>query len=528
MKNETALPDIVVGSGPVGIAAADLLLRQGHSVILVDGGVDLEPERRQKIAVMAEREPHDWTRDEIEFLLGGSSASSKGVQKKLLYGSDFPYREVSGSPQISEQGLGMFSPSFAQGGFSHVWGAAALRYVAADIHDWPARARELEPHYRDVLQVMPVTGASDGLSETFGDGVRPAPPFDSQFKAMTDRWSRKSSELVHRGWSWGAARLAFDSPACRMCGYCLFGCPYRLIFSTESWRTQLQKNPRLSYRPGHLVINIREAVNRAILDVSVGGSMTQLEGRRVFLAAGPIVSSALVSRLLQSMPDRAEAKEFHFATSEYFIAPLLSWRNHHLEQPRISLAQVFAELANPETSRYLVHTQIYGYSELYKMALKKMLRRLGAMAPYLQSLVLGRMMVVQGYLHSHDSSKIYVRVNSDGAIKMTAEVNPHAKHVIKKVSRHLAFLARAGGATFIRWQVQIGRPGEGRHVGASFPMHDHPAKNQSDLLGRAVGLKRVHMVDSSVLPSLPATTFTLSAMANARRIISDAQQTLSN
>jgi choline dehydrogenase-like flavoprotein len=49
-------------------------------------------------------------------------------------------------------------------------------------------------------------------------------------------------------------------------------------------------------------------------------------------------------------------------------------------------------------------------------------------------------------------------------------------------------------------------------------MSSHPTGFASDTLGRPAGLTRVHAVDSSVLPSIPATTITFSVMANAHRI----------
>ena len=45
-----------------------------------------------------------------------------------------------------------------------------------------------------------------------------------------------------------------------------------------------------------------------------------------------------------------------------------------------------------------------------------------------------------------------------------------------------------------------------------------PRGFQTDLLGRLPGWQRVHAVDATVFPSIPATTITLSAMANAHRI----------
>jgi choline dehydrogenase-like flavoprotein len=41
------------------------------------------------------------------------------------------------------------------------------------------------------------------------------------------------------------------------------------------------------------------------------------------------------------------------------------------------------------------------------------------------------------------------------------------------------------------------------------------------VLGRPVGFERVSAVDAAVLPSIPATTITLTVMANAHRIASE-------
>ena len=43
----------------------------------------------------------------------------------------------------------------------------------------------------------------------------------------------------------------------------------------------------------------------------------------------------------------------------------------------------------------------------------------------------------------------------------------------------------------------------------------------TDLLGRPNNLKRIHCIDASILPSIPATTITLTIMANAYRIGSE-------
>jgi choline dehydrogenase-like flavoprotein len=61
-------------------------------------------------------------------------------------------------------------------------------------------------------------------------------------------------------------------------------------------------------------------------------------------------------------------------------------------------------------------------------------------------------------------------------------------------------------------------PGQGFHFGGSFPMQRRPGPFASDCLGRPHGFTRVHAVDATVLPTVPATTITLTVMANAHRI----------
>ena len=42
--------------------------------------------------------------------------------------------------------------------------------------------------------------------------------------------------------------------------------------------------------------------------------------------------------------------------------------------------------------------------------------------------------------------------------------------------------------------------------------------NNSDHLGRPFGKKRIHIIDSSILPEIPVNTISYTVMANAYRI----------
>jgi len=90
--------------------------------------------------------------------------------------------------------------------------------------------------------------------------------------------------------------------------------------------------------------------------------------------------------------------------------------------------------------------------------------------------------------------------------------------ILKKLLKKLGKMRGMTGMVPLSPMMKRGEPGRGFHTGGSFPMAANPQGFEADTLGRPVGLQRVHVVDSSVLPSIPATTITYTVMANAHRI----------
>jgi hypothetical protein len=129
-----------------------------------------------------------------------------------------------------------------------------------------------------------------------------------------------------------------------------------------------------------------------------------------------------------------------------------------------------------------------------------------------------RLSVAQGYLHSDASDRAELRLGPQGGLIAERLANPAAPAA---VARALARLDRAAGRAGLRRLPGggVSRFGAGNHCGASLAHARTPRGACSDLLGRVGGARHVHFVDASVLPSIPATTVTMTAMANARRIV---------
>jgi len=143
--------------------------------------------------------------------------------------------------------------------------------------------------------------------------------------------------------------------------------------------------------------------------------------------------------------------------------------------------------------------------------------------PMIQRSALGRLLLIQGYLHSDLSARIRIVLNrgTGGAsprLDLTGEPNPQTGPALSALRRRLWAERGALKAVPIAQMLRVGLPGRGFHTGGTFPMQANPDPFEVDVLGRPNGFTRVHVVDASVFPSLPATTITLSVMANAHRI----------
>lgn len=526
----------VIGSGPTGIAAAQVLVKSGLPVTLIDGGIDLDPDRRALVDRLKHQNWQDWNPSEIEKLKENFLSDRQGVQLKLLYGSDFPYREVDTLLPRRSARLGHIAPTLARGGFSTVWGAAVLPYSAKDIEDWPLSVNDLAPWYRSVVSMLGVSARRDDLEELFplyGGGFHTLQLSRQATEVLRDLEQHRSA-LRERNLHFGSARLALranhsdgtqasgsaKSPGCVSCGLCLYGCPYELIYCTTQTLQELKAQPSFKYLSNVVVRRIEEKSGNVNLIARSRTDRTDitLSGSAVFLAAGVLSSTQILLRSLG-----AYNRELKLKACEYFLLPFLRYRQtSNVVQERLyTLAQLFLECTDPEISPNTVHMQLYTFSDLYQRAFNRTFRLAGPLKRVIESSFLGRLLVVQGYLHSNQSSTIRVsleRKGDDDVLAVEGDVNEEASKAIRSLAASLFKLRKFTRMIPMRPLLQIGLPGEGRHVGGSFPMSLHPGDFQSDLLGRPTGFRRVHVVDSSVFPSVPAPTITMTAMANAQRI----------
>ncbi len=513
----------VIGSGPAGVSCAKALIERGAETLMLDAGIELEPHRAELVRKLGSLKVSQWAPEEIAALKEGMRASSKRVPQKLAFGSDYPYREAEEHVPWEGRDAGA-RPTLAFGGFSAVWGAAVLPYCDEDMEDWPIKSAHLAPHYRAVLEFSGFAGRRDDLEELFPlhcenpEALR----LSRQAEILLKRLARHGAALRESGWRFGQARLAVRAvdtpkgPGCLYCAMCLYGCAYGCVYNSADTVREMRSDSRFKYQRDVIVTRLRENAQTVVIEGYHRQTRQPLsfEASRVYLAAGVIPTTQILLRSQNAYDRPVRARD-----SQYFLFPLLMARRVRdaRDEPAYTLSQLFIELNNRRVSRRAVHVQIYAYNDVIAQTVR---RRLGPLKIFARPIE-ERILIAQGYLHSDESPEIEMTLKRDGlkdVLLLETKPNPETRRVVARVLSEFMRNAPRLGAAPLTPMLELTRAGQGFHSGGSFPMRARPKAFESDCLGRPHGWSRVHAVDATILPTVPATTITLPVMANARRI----------
>ncbi len=457
---------MIVGSGPAGVACAVALARSGARPIVLDGGVRLEPARSRTVSVLAASEPAGWEESLLAGLRESFPVDVDRLPLKPSFGSLFPYDEAG----VRAHGVAAV-PSLAVGGFSTVWGAAVLPYGEREHDGWPFGADALAEHYRAVLDVVPLAAEEDALAEEFP--LYSASPerlrATRQVEALLGDLRDAAPQLQRAGVRAGRARLAVDVGACRYTGLCMLGCPYGAIWEAARTLSALVASGRVEHRPGTVVERFEER-DGAVLLRTAGG---ELVADRLFVAAGSLATPRLVLASLGLY-----GVELPLQDSCYFTVPLLRRRRFGPVGPATAwntLAQAFLELDDPDVSAHRVHLQVYAFNELMLRAAAARSHLPGGVAGRLLQPVLGRLLYLQGYLHSGESAGAVIRlVRESGREQLVADGEGNDPARPRAVLAKLRSLRPELGFVPIGRMLRVWPVGKGFHHGGSLPMRERP------------------------------------------------------
>ncbi len=513
------MENIVIGSGPAGVAVSKALIEQGCEVTMVDAGYQIEEEASALRQRLAKVSPQEWREEDRQAMLTPEGEGDSGLMRP--FGSSFMSERPNSifEDDKAPQWFGL-RPSFVKGGLSNGWGASILPYRDTDIQDWPIGESELAPHYAAVSKFVPQSAADDGLTTLFSElntdeHLRPS----SQAAEILKRLGASKEQLTASGVCFGQSRQALSS-ACRYCAMCLHGCPYDVVFNAAQVVEDLIAHPNFTYCGGELTESFQEESERVQVNLRnlKTDEKSAVTGQRLFVAVGVLPTAKLVLESLGKYDHPVVMKD----SQHFFLPSVHKWSNavNPSTEERHALAQIFLECTDTDVSARTVHSQVYTYNDAY---VQDMRQRFGSFAKVLDPFIAflsQRLIVAQTFLHSDDSASVEIRLSSGEKKSLTFKSLPNTStsSAITRSRTRMAMVLRKAGLVPLMPLSRAGEIGSSFHCGGTFPMREAPTGLETDLLGRVNGLTRTHIVDASIFPSIPATTITLSVMANAHRI----------
>ena len=508
----------IIGSGPGALACAWQLIARGLRPVVLDAGETLPAPTAALVNELRATWGH-WRPAAVDAVTRNPTLKGQPLPKKLVFGSDFLHGHGRRhSPLVNSS---FVDPTFALGGYTVAWGGAMLPIRTTDMNGWPIGEDELADGFAQVLARLPFSGSDDGLSAEFpryGARAQQLEPTSQSRSVM-----RRLAALARPGlFVSGQARVAVKASDCRYCGMCLSGCPFGVIQTFDQFFPGLAAQGLIEYRGGVVVTRLADtadgvrvhAVNRH------NGPLPDQHFDRVFLAAGAIGSTRIA---LESM--QLYDVDVDMLDSQKFAVPLLV-PDTATSEPGAgnTLPAVFVDMRLPSTAAHWTHLQISSFSHYALQAMKQRMK-LGPLPLHgLARPLTSRLMVGWAGLHSDHSDRFRLRLlrahqHGRPLLKLQALPTDTTRQTTRRAMAEMRAQLRAAGILALTPGAVIGPPGAGFHFGASLPMQASPTHPlHTDTHGRPNGWRHVHVVDSSVFPTIPATTMVLTIMANAWRI----------
>jgi choline dehydrogenase-like flavoprotein len=522
---------LIIGSGPAAAGAAlALATDRTQKIVVVDVGGSLEADRRRIRDTIASTAEPEWSDDAIGTIAYQPVVERrKSLPEKWSYGSNFPFRDVGQLEGVSAIGTANRSVvSGAYGGFSNLWGAQIMPFSAATFDRWPFGRNEMDPHYRLALNEMTLTGDEDDLSTIFPllTSARPLPKLAERTRKVLARYEAKRAEVQSLGITMGRARLAMRSEDCSLCGLCMTGCPYGLIYSASHTFDRLRAEGRVDYRKGLLAVKLRQRDSLPEVDLldQRSGRVITMSADRIFVACGGIGTTRLVMGSLRLFEQTVELGE-----SVQIVMPAIS-RTPTKTDPRnerdFTLNQFNLVYDASGDGFDLCQMHFYPYNSVFETSLPRSLQH--DLAKPLATALLRRISVGLGYIPSWASPKVRVsaKERSDGQLPELVIDREPLSGWPPMLRRMTIAMLRAAPALDL-WPIlpmtTVSPAAKSYHFGGSFPHSEHRTGLGTDRLGRLDRWENIHLIDASVFPNVPATTFTLTIMANAHRIASESQ-----
>lgn len=451
---------LVVGTGPSAAAAVFSLLPLNKTICVIDAGVAMPS---------------------VGF---NSVTSQKSMSFLKPYKGDFSdYFIHPKSVENYEQNI-VPRPSNFFGGFSRVWGATAHGSEAQ--FGWPSN---IKPSKEDLIAFQKLIRIVK---------VKPS-PFAEESKERFEKFANKEWKVRHslralKGSEHEIVDNSFVSAANHLSDINDF-------WQSSSLITKWVSQGLVNHYGGIFVLNCCQKPDSVVVNtIDLKGDLQQFVGRRLILAAGAIGTAQILVR--SGFLARVRIPDTPTAFGGFISRNLVRCA----EELDNQISQWWAE---DEKDGYIA--QIYQPSRLNELRIRTELR----IPRRIRSLSLAiSERIYPVVMYSPKTSEEYIEVvRNSGETSVKAIQSEEVRRQFGVAIGRFALSLRKSGYWAARKTFKIGDVGQGFHSGSSLP-HNLLTSD----LGSLPSLKRIHIVDSSVLPHLKPGPITSVTILNSIRI----------
>ena len=508
--------NVIVGSGPAGVAAALTLDSPGTCLLDVGNRADYKFPHRTLSEALSRGAVSDVLGKRWETL--GNISHPLNFHPKLraegvryaFQGEAFDILDQHG--RIVVQGRG----SFALGGMANVWGAQLLRYTDRDIEEvgqWPISAGELDPYYTALELHIGISGVIDAMAPFLGrtDHLLPPVPMGDQARHLLQAYSRSNTRIPL---VIGRPRLAVLTQAfqgrrpCEYSGTEFFSPAQTGVYSPLVTLEVLTSHGNITQLTEHKLVSYSEFAEHVDLDVEVLQTKERIKIRtkHLLLGCGTIQTAKMVL-----LANQRPGWSLPFIDHPPTLMPIFIPRCFGGSEPsRLYPIQLIGALNGPINRDMISFYSPIGM--LWSDLIPDIPLPLNVAKSILGS-IWSSLMVAQIWEPSINGERNRLTVDDQGNISITyGDTKPYSN-----MKEFLSSLRLLGGYSMASL-ASSPPPSWGFHHAGTLPMRNRPNVFETHVDGRLWNSKRVRVIDGSVLPSLPAKNHSLTIMANSARI----------
>ena len=518
---------IIIGSGPSGVAAAYKL--QDRKILLIDvGQTSKQPDGLTENFFDIRKKAELY----FDSLIGTNFESLDNIDKKYLspkIKAPFQRYVIDGGNRFGSIGSETFRGfmSYAQGGLANAWGAQLYRFNDYDLKEFPISASDLEPYYDELTKLIGICGQDDDLTPFYGSTKGLLPPLQlctlgaDLFKKYTKQKKYFHQKKIYIGRP-RLGILSIDYCNRKKCDYSnldFFQPQLPYLYTPSVTLHELIAQKKLNYKPGYLVENYKELNGKVIVEAKNidTGRKEVFESKKLILAAGTFGTAKIV---LNSNED-FQAKLPLMDNALSYI-PFLNFFRMGSRQEKCSLYTQLNLCYTGNLCDELVMGTFYAITGILHSDILFDMPLAVKSNIIVSRYALPAIIVLNLWYPAKKRETNYVELSRSGNLHIN-----YKPEVIGDVERYLIRQFIKIGYFSTPFLCKYPMPGNGFHYAGTIPMRLKPTgKYETDSYGLLYGSKRVHVVDGSNFPSLPAKNLSFTIMANAMRIAENIKKEL--